>query len=195
MFLIASRIYYPRWYVFSIWSNLKLSPPDFWSLTGKSVVAENCTVGYYIFEKKTKCFSFVFVLHLFNILYYKYSSEKFFLTASGIMLMLICLKYLFWAATGRVSAVSISVLCHPWYWKGGSEFWNGVLFPWDDRWEQGNKGQDLRVRLEVGVLLEERDTFLGESWRIAAVLLLKKLVGICFQNAFKKISESYFQNS
>lgn len=39
-----------------LWSNLKLSPPDFWSLTGKSVVAENCTVGYYIFEKNLSAF-------------------------------------------------------------------------------------------------------------------------------------------
>lgn len=38
---------------------------------------------------------------------------------------------------------------------------NGVLSLWDDRGEQGNKGQDLGVRLEVGVLLEERDTSLA----------------------------------
>lgn len=105
----------------------------------------------------------------------------------SIMLTLICLKDLLWAATKIVPSVRLSVLCYSGYGKGGFKFRNSVLSLWDDRWGQENKGQDLWVGLEVGVLLEEKGSSLEESWTIAGVLCLKQLIEMCFQNAFKNL--------
>lgn len=133
------------------------------------------------------CVSVAFVLCL---LYIINALRIFFFFASGIMLMLICLKDLFWAATGRVSAVSLSVLHHLRLWKGGSGFACDLL-SCDDRSEQGSQRQNLRVRLEVGLLLEERYI----SWCILAdcsCFISKNLLECVFKMLFK--ISSYFQN-
>lgn len=124
---------------------------------------------------------------IYLIFYIMKHSRNCFKCIRSITLMLICLKDLLWAATKIVSSVWLSVLCHSGYGKGGFKFRNGVLSLWDDRWGQENKGQDLGVGLEVGVLLEKKDTSLDESWRIVGVLHLKQLIEMCFQNTFKNL--------
>lgn len=52
------------------------------------------------------------------IIFYITNAPRNIFFASGIMPMLIYFKDLFWAATGRVSAVSLSVLHHLKLWKG-----------------------------------------------------------------------------
>lgn len=151
----------------------------------------------YIFEKISAfILCFCCILCMFIIFYIVNMLRNFFI-ASSIMLMLICLKDLSWAATGRVSAVSLSVLHHLGFWKGGSGFRCDVLSFWDDRSEQGSKRQNLWVRLEVGVLLEERDT----SWWIledCSCSISKNLLELFSKSVFKtllKILKSYFLNS
>lgn len=65
-------------------------------------------------------------------------------------------------------------LCDPGYPEWGSEFRKGVLSLWDVIGEnRGIKDKNCCVKLQAGGLLEERETSMGESWRIAAVLLKK----------------------
>lgn len=97
---------------------------------------------------------------------------KNFSIASGIMLVLICLKDLFWAATGRVSSVSLRVLHHLRLWKGALVL--GVFCYHFGMIDQNRGVKDKASKSDwKWACCWRKDTLPGESWRIAAVLFPK----------------------